>query len=131
MNRSRSSYHSIGSRSFMPPCMRICVPSIATSSRIFSPIFVEAQRVAVRVLVVPAEGAERTLGRADVGVVDVPIDDVGAVILGVQVERGRVGPLPQVVQRRVVEKLQRLRVGQAGFALDHGVDVECQISHGI
>ena len=38
MYRSRSSYHSIGSRSFMPPCMRICVPPIATSSRIFSPI---------------------------------------------------------------------------------------------
>ena len=38
MYRSRSSYHSIGRRSFMPPCMRICVPLIATSSRIFSPI---------------------------------------------------------------------------------------------
>ncbi len=39
MYRSSPSYHSIGSRSFIPPCIRICVPSMATSSRIFSPIF--------------------------------------------------------------------------------------------
>ncbi len=36
IDRSSPVYHSIGSAGFIPPCIRICVPPIATSSAILS-----------------------------------------------------------------------------------------------
>jgi hypothetical protein len=81
--------------------------------------------------VVAAEGAKRAPGGADVGVVDVAVDDVGAVILGVHHERSGVGPGAEVVQRGGVIKLQGLRVGEAGFAFDDGVDVEGELHGGL
>jgi len=40
----RFSYHSRGSSGFIPPCMRICVPPMASSSRVF-PMISSAERV--------------------------------------------------------------------------------------
>jgi hypothetical protein len=98
--------------------MRICVPLMATSSRIFRRSF-RTERVAVGVFVIAAEGAEGALGGADVGVVDVAIDDVGAVILRMHPLRDGVRPLAQIVQRRRrVVKLQRLGVGEASVFTD-------------
>ena len=54
---------------------------MATSSEIFLPDLLERQRIRIRIFMIPAKSAERALGRADIGVIDVPVDDVGAVVL--------------------------------------------------
>jgi hypothetical protein len=59
-----------------------------------------AQRIAVGVLMIAAKRTERAVGRADVGVVDIAVDDVGAVILRMKPLRHRRRPLPQIMQRR-------------------------------
>src|SRR4051794_12133568 len=78
---------------------------------------------------VAAEGTEGALGRADVRVIDVPIDDVRAVVSGVHPLAHGAGPGSQVVQRSVVVDLQRLRIGEARLARDDRIDVERQLAH--
>jgi hypothetical protein len=79
--------------------------------------------------VIPAKCTERALGGADIRVVDVPVNDVRAVILRVHPLGGGGRPLAQVVQRGVVVQLQRLRVGETRGAGDDGVDVEREAAH--
>ena len=67
------------------------------------------QDVGVGVVALAVEGAEVAHGRADVGVVDVAVDVVGAVRLGVQPRRDGVGGPAQGVQVLAVEQGQRLR----------------------
>jgi hypothetical protein len=69
------------------------------------------------------------VGRADVGVVDVAVDDVGAVGLGVEALGDGVGELAEVVERGGVVEFQRLGVGEADAAGEDGVDVEGERAH--
>jgi hypothetical protein len=79
------------------------------------------ERVAVVVLGVAAEGAERALGAAHVGVVDVPVDDVRADLVAVDRPAPRVGPPPEWVERHAGQEVEPLLGRQSGFpARDRG-----------
>ena len=87
------------------------------------------QRIAVDIFMIAPKRAERAFGRADVGVVDVPVDDVGAVILWMEPLRNSGCPFAQILQGRMRVKLNRLRLGEPGFALDKRINVKRQLSH--
>src|SRR5207245_7629094 len=75
--------------------------------------------VPFRVLRPPIERAELTVGDAHVRVVDVPVDDVGDHVLGVQAPPRPVGEVPQLEQGRA---LVQLYVGPElrALAIEHG-----------
>ena len=67
----------------------------------------EAEHVAVLVLGATIECAELAIGDADVGVVDVPVDDVGDHPLRVAPPALGVGQLPKLEERRLLVELEQ------------------------
>src|ERR1051325_7433195 len=79
----------------------------------------ERQHVALAVPGAPVERAELAVGDADVGVVDVPVDDVGDDVLGVELPAPLVGERAQLEERGPLVELEvgaELGTGAA----DHG-----------
>ena len=77
---------------------------------------------------IAAKGEERALGGADVGVIDVPVDDIRAVILRMHPLGYGVRPLAQVVHGGVVIKLQSLgRVSR--LAGNDRINVKRKLAH--
>ena len=70
----------------------------------------ESKRIRIGILMIAPESAERAFGGAHIGVVDIPVDDVGSIVLGVHPLRNRQRPLPQIVHRGIVIKLQCLGI---------------------
>ena len=79
----------------------------------------EREHVAAGVLGPAVEGAERAVGDADVGVVDVPIDDVRDGFVGMVAIPLRVGERAQLQQRRLVVQLEVV-LELAAVAIDGG-----------
>ena len=90
-SRARSKYAVPGRSGWMPPCMQISVAPAAHASSTRSPTCCHRQRVGVGVGAPLGERAEPAAGVADVGEVDVPVDDVGDVVAD-DVARGRRRP---------------------------------------
>src|SRR5581483_952773 len=61
----------------------------------------------------PVEGAERAFDDADVGVVDVAVDDEGGVALGIAPAPDGIGRLANALEIAVLQQIERLRPGQA------------------
>ena len=79
--------------------------------------FLARQHVGVGVVDLAVEGAEIADGGADVGVVDVAVDVVGAVRLGMQPAADGVGGAAEVVQVAAIEE-RRPFVGRQALAGD-------------
>ena len=90
---------------------------------------VVGQRIRIGIFVIAPKGAEGAFGGADVGVVDVTIDDVRAIIFRMQPLGDRVRPFAQIVHRGVVIKLQCLGIAQPRSAGDHIINIERQLCH--
>ena len=75
------------------------------------------ERVGVVVLGCALEGAEDALGGADVGVVDVAVDDVGAEAVAVDGSAACVGPSAQLEEFLLLEEFEPLLGGEAESAL--------------
>ena len=73
----------------MPPCMQTSVAPSSHASSARSADLVHRQRVGVGVGAPLGEGAEPAAGVADVGEVDVPVDDVGDVVADDVARAGR------------------------------------------
>jgi hypothetical protein len=77
------------------------------------------QRVGVSLVPVAAKGAERAPRRADVGVVDVAVDNVGPNRLPVQVPAAGVGPSAELMKRHLAVEAQGLAGADAERAGGH------------
>ena len=77
--------------------------------------------VGVLVTKSPLERTKDAFGGADVGVVDVSIDDVGADGIAVQRSAAAIGEVAQFLQRHPVVQIQCLLGGQSGIAVNHGI----------
>src|SRR6266568_4631752 len=71
-----------------------------------APDLLEREHVAFGVLGSPVERAELAVGHADVSVIDVPVDDVGDHVLGVQAPARLVRETAQLEQRGALVQLQ-------------------------
>ena len=97
-----------------PPCSRICTPPRSTVSWNFCVELLARQHVALGLVGGRAvEVAELAAGHADVRVVDVAIDDVGDLAVGVQRLAARVGGGAELERRRVGVQAERVVGRQA------------------
>jgi len=90
---------------------------------------------------IAAEGAEGAMGGADVGVVNVSVDDVSADSVAVEESGALIGPFAKFVERCAVIEVERLIGGETGFAVDDcaqpagveflviGKSVECVVGY--
>ena len=109
MSRSRSSYHSNGRSGCRPPCIRIWSPPSVDGLADLLEQDVAVEDVSLGVADLAVEGAEVADGGADVRVVDVPVDVVGAVRLGMEPPADGVGGAAEREQVGLAEERRRPR----------------------
>ena len=84
----------------------------------------KTQRVTIAVIMIPSKSTKCTFCGADVGVVDVPIDDVSPIIFRMQPGNDGVGERAQFLERTFVVQLECLLFGQANAPFEDWIDVE-------